>query len=115
MNWLAEVTEFVPYSCSEELNRWTAQCGSWEHTHRFTSQVRGSQAGTLIGDDILYSVGFGWLGALIRHSAFISPSSTFAYQQDRPAYSGGRDAWHVGSFASKHTHHRNPTYQTTPF
>lgn len=64
--WIARISDF-------ELNRHFADIQakgpfqSWHHRHEFISETRDGIPGTLVRDQIDYSVGFGPLGAAANH------------------------------------------------
>ena len=64
--WIARITEF-------EWNRHFADIqakgpfSSWHHRHEFSSERRDGVAGTVVRDQIDYSLGFGLLGVSANH------------------------------------------------
>ena len=81
--WEAEISEFVwnDHFCDLQLR---GPFTFWRHCHSFQSESRGNLAGTLLTDDVEYSLPYGSLGNL-AHRLFIARQirSTFAYRQQR--------------------------------
>jgi ligand-binding SRPBCC domain-containing protein len=88
--WLARITEFVwnSHFCDEQLK---GPFASWRHCHRIVEESRDDEAGTpvngtLISDEVEYTLPLGPLGAL-GDSLFIrrQMEDTFAYRRQRLA------------------------------
>ena len=85
VQWLARITEFEwnSHFCDEQLK---GPLAAWQHCHRIVSETRDNQAGTLISDEVEYSLPLGPLGSLCD-ALFVrrQMESTFAYRQQRLA------------------------------
>lgn len=85
LGWLARIGEFAwnSHFCDEQLK---GPFASWKHCHRTTSETRDGVEGTLIADDVEYTLPLGALGAL-GNAVFVrrQMQSTFAYRQARLA------------------------------
>ena len=83
IGWLARITEFVwnSHFCDEQL-KGPFHC--WKHCHRIRPEARDSVPGTLILDEVEYTLPLGPLGS-IADSLFVhgQMESTFAYRQQR--------------------------------
>jgi ligand-binding SRPBCC domain-containing protein len=83
VGWIASITEFTwnDHFCDTQLK---GPFASWNHCHRITSEVRDGINGTLIVDELEYSVPVGPLG-LVANAMFVrrQMESTFAYRQQR--------------------------------
>ena len=83
MDWLARISEFEwnDHFCDEQVK---GPFGSWNHCHRIVREVRDEIAGTLISDDLEYSLPLGRLGAL-ANSVLVKRQmkSIFDYRQQQ--------------------------------
>ncbi len=88
VGWLARITEFVwnSHFCDEQLK---GPFASWQHRHGILSETREDESGaqvngTLITDDVEYSLPLGPLGSA-AHGLFVrrQMEATFAYRQTR--------------------------------
>ena len=81
IGWLAQITEFVwnSHFCDEQLK---GPFKLWNHCHRIAAESRNGVAGTLITDEVEYTLPLGPLGA-IANALFVrgQMNSTFAYRQ----------------------------------
>lgn len=88
IGWIASITEFVwnSHFCDEQLK---GPFASWKHCHRIAAESREDVGGpvihgTLISDEVEYTLPLGPLGAL-GDSLFVRQQmeATFAYRQQR--------------------------------
>jgi len=81
IGWLARITEFVwnSHFCDEQLK---GPFASWRHCHRIAPETRNEVAGTLIVDEVEYSLPLGPLGDL-GNALFVrrQMEKTFEYRQ----------------------------------
>lgn len=81
VGWLARITEFVwnSHFCDEQLK---GPFALWKHCHRIEPEARDGVAGTLISDQVEYSLPLGALGAM-GNGLFVRRQleKTFAYRQ----------------------------------
>ncbi len=81
MSWIAEVVCFEPYRMFRDVQR-HGPFASWEHTHGFKAEVRQGCAGTLITDEIIYSVGYGLPGRVVGEAVVkLALARTFAHRR----------------------------------
>ena len=81
MKWLAEVVEFVPYERFRDIQV-RGPFKTWEHTHGFVAQTRNATEGTLITDEILYTVGLSSLGGMADETIIrLALARTFAHRR----------------------------------
>ena len=64
--WIARITEFEWNHHFADIQT-KGPFQSWHHRHEFASEIRDSVRGTLVRDEIDYSVGLGPLGAAANH------------------------------------------------
>jgi ligand-binding SRPBCC domain-containing protein len=83
IGWLARITEFAwnDHFCDEQVK---GPFASWKHCHRISAETREGVAGTLIYDEVEYTLPLGPLGA-IGNALFVrrQMEGTFAYRQQR--------------------------------
>jgi ligand-binding SRPBCC domain-containing protein len=83
MGWLARITEFEwnDHFCDQQVK---GPFATWNHCHRIQQETRDGVAGTLIHDEVEYSLPFGALGSL-GNALFVrrQMEATFAYRQRR--------------------------------
>ena len=88
LGWVARITEFVwnSHFCDEQLK---GPFASWKHRHGIVAESRADEsgnliAGTLLSDDVEYSLPLGPLGA-VAHALFVQQQmeNLFAYRQQR--------------------------------
>jgi ligand-binding SRPBCC domain-containing protein len=88
VGWLARITEFEwnSYFCDEQVK---GPFASWKHRHGIVAETRTDEAGTpvsgtLISDEVEYSLPLGPLGS-VAHGLFVrrQMEATFAYRQGR--------------------------------
>jgi ligand-binding SRPBCC domain-containing protein len=83
VGWLARITEFVwnSHFCDEQLK---GPFRSWKHRHGIVSETREGVRGTMISDEVEYSLPFGPLGSL-GHALLLKRQieDTFSYRQQR--------------------------------
>lgn len=83
VRWLARITEFVwnSHFCDEQLK---GPFRSWKHRHEIVREVRDGVNGTLISDDVEYSLPGGPLGSLVNAVLIRRQmEATFLYRQQR--------------------------------
>ena len=85
IGWVARITEFEwnSHFCDEQLK---GPFASWQHCHRITAETREGQQGTLVSDEVGYTLPLGPLGA-IGNALFVrrQMEAAFAYRQERLA------------------------------
>lgn len=64
VGWLTEIREWEPGAGFRDVQL-TGPYALWDHTHTFEGDGQG---GTLLGDRVLYDVGFGPLGAIAKRA-----------------------------------------------
>ncbi len=83
VGWIARITEFVwnSHFCDEQLK---GPFASWNHCHRISAETRDGISGTLISDEIEYTLPLGPLGSL-GNALFVrrQMQATFVYRQQR--------------------------------
>jgi ligand-binding SRPBCC domain-containing protein len=83
IRWLARITEFVwnSHFCDEQLK---GPFRFWKHRHGIVAESRNGVNGTLISDEVEYSLPGGPLGS-VADSIFVrrQMGATFAYRQQR--------------------------------
>ncbi len=81
LRWRARIEEWVPgsYFCDVQL---AGPMQSWHHRHEFRAETRQGVVGTMIGDVVDFSVGWGWPGRLAER-CFVLPAmrASFAHRQ----------------------------------
>ncbi len=81
IGWVARITEFVwnNHFCDEQVS---GPFASWNHCHRILPETRDGVPGTLIADQVEYTLPLGPLGT-VANSLFVERQmkSTFAYRQ----------------------------------
>jgi ligand-binding SRPBCC domain-containing protein len=83
MGWLAQITEFTWNSHFRDTQL-KGPFAAWEHVHRITAEVRDGVPGTLVQDEVEYTLPLGPLGGM-ANSLFVRSQleATFAYRQQR--------------------------------
>lgn len=61
--WIARITEFEWNHSFADIQA-TGPFKSWHHRHEFAAEPRNAVAGTVVRDQIAYTVGFGILGEI---------------------------------------------------
>jgi len=83
IGWLARITEFVwnSHFCDEQLK---GPFRTWKHRHGIVAETRDGVNGTLITDEVKYSLPGGPLGSL-ANAVFVrrQMEANFAYRQRR--------------------------------
>ena len=83
IGWVARVTEFVwnSHFCDEQVQ---GPFRSWKHRHGIVAETRDGVNGTLLSDDVEYSLPAGPLGSL-ANALFVrrQMEAMFAYRQKR--------------------------------
>jgi ligand-binding SRPBCC domain-containing protein len=83
MGWLARITEFEwnSHFCDEQVK---GPFVTWNHCHRIEPQTRDGVLGTLVRDQVEYSLPLGPLG-VIGNNLFVKSQmeATFNYRQKR--------------------------------
>jgi len=81
VGWLGRITEFVwnSHFCDEQLK---GPFASWMHCHRIGSETREGVIGTLVSDEVEYSLPLGPIGGL-GNALFVrrQMEKTFAWRQ----------------------------------
>lgn len=67
--WTAEIVEFEPLSYFVDVQR-KGPMHSWRHRHAFRAEVRDGKPGTVVRDEVEYSLPGGVLGKLVDWLAF---------------------------------------------
>jgi ligand-binding SRPBCC domain-containing protein len=85
MGWLARIDEFEWNSHFRDVQI-KGPFASWDHKHSIAAETRDGVPGTLVSDDLEYSLPLGPLGA-IGNALFVrrQMEATFAYRQERLA------------------------------
>ena len=81
--WEAEISEFVwnDHFCDLQLR---GPFAFWRHCHRFQSESRDNTTGTLLTDQVEYSLPYGTLGTLANQLIIARQiRATFAHRQQR--------------------------------
>ena len=81
--WLARITEFVwnSHFCDEQLK---GPFRSWKHRHGILAEIRDGVNGTLVSDEVEYSLPAGPIGS-VANLLFVRSQmeETFAHRQKR--------------------------------
>ena len=82
VHWLAKITEFVWYShfCDEQMR---GPFERFRHRHGIRSEIQNGRMGTLLTDEIEYSLPFGSIGQLWDEAVHRQLKQTFALRQER--------------------------------
>lgn len=83
ISWQARITDFSwnNHFCDEQVR---GPFAAWKHCHRIATENREGEAGTLVSDEVEYSLPMGQLGA-VGNAVFVrrQMESAFAYRQTR--------------------------------
>ena len=82
VRWVARITEFVWYShfCDEQMR---GPFERFRHRHGIQSEIQNGRVGTLLTDEIEYSLPFGSIGQLWDAAVRRQLKQTFALRQER--------------------------------
>ena len=82
LRWHTRIVDFVPESFFRDLQE-RGPFASWMHTHRFIPEHRNGINGTVITDEVRFTLGFGILGRLMEPFVVGRMRSAFAHRQRR--------------------------------